>query len=298
MIMENDLIDKKILVSVGVFCYNEEKNIAEVLDAILKSTTKRVEIMEILVVSSGSYDLTDEIVESYQAKDTRIKLISELHRNGKASAINVFMRQAAGEVLIVLSGDVRVGEHAIEQISLPFLDREVGMVGAHPIPINANLSYVGKEMKLMWELHHEVSLIKPKCGEMVAFRKVINRLPKKSAVDEATLEVLLKMIGFKVIYAPMAVVYNKVPLSIGEFIKQRRRVAAGHMWLKDKYQYGVSTFETDRVSRVIVNYLINNPREWKVVVTLIMLELAARMAGWIDYRILGINPYVWGMVRR
>src|SRR5690606_22551145 len=129
---------------------------------------------------------------------------------------------------------------------------------------------------LLWHLHHLVALQSPKCGEMVAFRKVVKSIPRESAVDEATLEVLLKLIGYKIVYAPRAIVYNRGPNSIKEFIKQRRRVFTGHHWVTTKYNYRVSTMDTASTLAIIRNYLLHHPSQTKPMFQLVSLEIISR----------------------
>lgn len=289
---------KRISVSVGIFCHNEEDNIARALESVLNSKTEVADIKEIVVVSSGSFDKTNRIVRSFMRKDKRIKLIDEAQRSGKSSAINAFIHAVTGQVLISLSGDLRVKNDAIEEIVLPFLNSSIGMVGGHPMPMNCRFSEVGREMSLLWELHHRISLKKPKCGEMVAFRNVIRQIPIDSAVDEANLEVLLRMIGFVVSYAPRAVIYNKVPATLKEVIMQRRRVFAGHLWLSERYNYQVSTMQEASLIQTILDYLDERPRDFVIMLRLLAIEFVSRSLGWFDYAVLKRNPYIWNMVKR
>jgi len=289
---------KQIPVSVGIFAYNEENAIAKSLDCVLKQKTEVAQIKEILVVSSGSWDKTNSIVRNYAKKDKRIQLIEQFNRQGKSSAINLFLTRSKGEVVVISGADLRLHTKAIEEITLPFLDEWVGMAGAHPVPTNVKQSSIGKEIELMWKLHHLVSLQHPKCGETIAFRKVIKSIPKQSAVDEATIEVLLKLIGYQVIYVPRAIVYNKIPLNLNDFLTQRRRVYAGHKWITQKYNYQVSTMKVSNDLSAVIEYFSNNPQNILTLLRLIIFELMGRTLGWFDYFILNKNPYVWKMVKR
>ncbi|MGI5827877.1 MAG: glycosyltransferase [Patescibacteria group bacterium] len=289
---------KKINVSIGIFAYNEEKNLEKTVNSIFKQNLEIARIKEILIISSGSNDHTNTIARKLAKKDSRVKLLDQLRREGKSAAINLFVRKASSSVLLAVSADLRLRSDAVEEITLPFLHEDVGMVGAHPIPSNSHLSSIGKEVKLLWELHHYVSLKHPKCGEMVAFRNVIHSIPEQSAVDEATLEVLLKLVGYKVVYAPRAIVYNKAPLSTEEFLTQRRRVYAGHQWISAKYNYRVSTMGVENSLKAILEYLLNHPTDLLPLLKLLALEGYGRMLGWIDFHIFGRNPYVWKMVNR
>mgnify|MGYP001008797217 CR=1 FL=1 len=287
-----------INVSIGIFAYNEERNIGKTINSILKQKTEVAQIKEIFIISSGSSDRTNNIIRQALEKDKRLFFIEQLERQGKSSAINLFVRKANSPVLIVVSADVRLHTEAVEEITLPFLHENVGMVGAHPIPSNINQSEIGREGKLLWELHHQVSLKHPKCGEMIAFRKVIRSIPPQSAVDEAAIEVLLRLIGYKVVYAPRAIVYNKVPETIKEFLDQRRRVYAGHQWISRTYNYNVSTMNINNVLKALLEYLSQHPRDIVPLIKLLGLECYGRLLGWIDYFIFNRNPYIWKMVKR
>lgn len=289
---------KRIAVSVGIFCHNEEQNVSAAIGSVLASVVSVAYVKQIWVVSSGSWDRTNRIVRKFEKKDKRVRLLEEVDRGGKSQAINLFLTHAKSEVLMVMSGDLRVHRNAIEEMTQLFLNSQVGMVGAHPIPTNWRFSLVGREMKVMWELHHRVSLLKPKCGEMVAFRRVIRTIPHDSAVDEATLEVLMRLIGYSVRYAPLAIVYNKVPLSLADVLTQRRRVESGHRWLMGRYNYAVSTMNYDVVLRVLMDYLSDHPGQLVVVIRLLLIELIAKLLGWFDYAVLNKNPFIWRMVKR
>jgi len=289
---------KQIPVSIGIFAYNEENAITKALDSVLKQKTDQIIIKEILVVSSGSWDKTNSIVRNFSKKDKRIQLIEQFNRQGKSDAINLFLTKTKGNVVVVTGADIRLHSKSIEEIALPFLDDKVGMVGAHPVPTNIAQSKIGKEIALLWKLHHIISMQHPKCGETVAFRKVIKAIPKQSAVDEATIEVLLKLIGYQVVYAPRAIVYNKIPLNLNEFLTQRRRVYAGHKWITQKYNYQVSTMKLQNDFNAIIEYFISHPQDVLSLSKLISYELMGRLLGWFDFYILNKNPYVWKMVKR
>lgn len=289
---------RKISVSIGIFAHNEESNIQKLLDSVQAQKTEISLIKEIIIVSSGSNDKTNQIVRAYQKKDNRIILADQLQREGKSSAVNLFLRLAKSKILITISGDLKLHKDCIEEMTLPFLHSHIGMVGGHPKPSNISYSQIGQEGALLWQLHHLVSLKNPKCGEIVAFRNTINAIPPESAVDEATIEVLLKLIGYQVAYASRAIVYNRLPKTIKDFIIQRRRVYSGHLWLAQKYNYQVSTLKLSNDYEAILEYLYKNPKQIVHLIKLIFFESYARVLGWIDYHILDKNPYVWKMVER
>jgi poly-beta-1,6-N-acetyl-D-glucosamine synthase len=289
---------KVLTVDIGVFASNEEANILQAITSLQQAQLSVVKIRKIIVVSSGSFDHTNALVRKIALHDKRIVLIDEAERKGKASAINLFIRHSKAPILLTMSADLTVAKRSLDEICLPFFTKEIGMVGAHPVPRNVHGNPIGQEIKLLWDLHHEISLIQPKCGEMVAFRNVIREIPLDSAVDEATIEVLLKLIGYRIAYAAKAVVYNKGPRSLHEYIVQRRRVYTGHQWVMEKYQYKVVTMIPSRLVQVVIKKLLAQPGVALPLLRLLVWELASRVLGWVDYHVFGKNPYVWNMIPR
>jgi biofilm PGA synthesis N-glycosyltransferase PgaC len=289
---------QSLSVSVGIFAHNEENNIKRCIESVQKQKTEVAEIKEILVISSGSNDRTNEIVRRMAKTDDRIILLEQFKREGKSSAVNYFIRNANGQILVAVSSDLRLHTKSIEEITLPFLYKNVGMVGGHPKPCNVTDSKVGKEVDLLWKLHHIVSLHNPKCGEIIAFRKVIRSIPKESTLDDATLEVLMRLIGFDVVYAPRSIVFNKAPITVGDFITQRKRNYSGHIWTFEHYNFKVSTMGVGNNLKAVIEYFGENPTKFSTLIRLLILEAISRFLGWIDYRVLGKNPYIWKMVKR
>lgn len=90
-----------IKISVIVPAYNISQYIRSCLDSILNQTWKN---LEIIVVDDGSVDDTATIVESYIAKDGRIKLIKKTN-GGVTSARLAGVADASGEFIGFVDGD-------------------------------------------------------------------------------------------------------------------------------------------------------------------------------------------------
>lgn len=280
-------------VSVGVMAYNEEKIIARCLDALSNQKLESCTIEEIIVVSSGSTDKTDEIVRSFAQKDRRIRLIAESRRSGKASAINHFLKKAGGDIAIIESGDTVTEPDTVENLIKPFKDGAVGMSGAHPIPINDRKRFVGFCVHKLWQLHHFMALENPKCGEMIAFRNIVSGIPKYTAVDEASVEAIIREANLKLVYAGDAIVHNKGPETIRDFIKQRRRIASGHRHLRATVGHEVATQSSSRILKYVLENQKWNPKEIIFMLLLIAIEGYSRFAGMIDFYLRDKNPFIW-----
>jgi len=227
--------------------YNEEANIGLLLDALLTQETKAVEINHIIVVSSGSTDRTNEIVNQFAENNPKVELLIEECRKGKASAINLFMRCVKDEIVVLQSADTLPEKNTIEALVSPFDDPKIGMVGGHAIPVNKLNTFFGFGINMLWELHHKICLYRPKMGELIAFRNIFRHIPNETAVDEASIEPLIVGQGLLLHYAPNAIVRNRGPETVRDYIKQRRRIFTGHIYIKDTLGYKVSTLNGFRI---------------------------------------------------
>lgn len=280
-------------VSVGLMAYNEEKIIARCLEAIQNQKLESCTIEEIIVVSSGSTDATDAMVLKASQKDARIRLITQPSRKGKASAINEFLSAARGDICVLESADTIAGTDTVECLIKPFGDKHIGMTGAHPVPVNDKDSFAGFCVHTMWELHHRLAMEHPKCGEMIAFRNIISRMPTYTAVDEASLEAIIAESGLALAYAPKAIVQNKGPETMHDFIKQRRRIASGHRHLLATVGHEVSTKKPGNILGHIFEIIDWTPKGVVYMTALIAIEMYARMMGWFDFYLRDRNPFIW-----
>ena len=275
---------KKIRCGIGIAAYNEEANIANLLDCVLAQEFHMVELADIVVVSSGSTDNTEAIVHEYMAKDGRIRLLTQEKREGKVSAVNLFIREARENVLILCSADLKPKLDAIEKLVAPLADPDIGMTSCRPVPVNDPNTFMGFAAHLLWDLHHEMNLNGFKAGEMTAFRKVFERIPYYAVVDEASVEPVIRGQGYRVCYVPDSIVYNKGPETVDDFLRQRRRNHAGHLGLKRDLGYAVSTMSGFTILMLLLRNLDWRPRQFIWTWAIVALEVYSRFLGWRDFK--------------
>ena len=271
--------------SVGVMAYNEEANIGRTLDAILNQTHAKTALAEIIVVASGCTDNTVAVVESMMASEPRIQLLVQPRREGKASAINLFLQQARSSVLVMVGADIIPERDTLEQLCTHFLDANVGMVGAHPIPVNDQETFVGHAVHLLWLLHDRMARRNPKLGEVVAFRNIVESIPTDTAVDEISIQAAISAQNLSLVYEPEALVYNKGPMTIRDFLKQRRRIHAGHLKIREQERYEASTMSVLPILRELFTstpHIASNPKQLMWTLGTIGLEGLARVQGHYD----------------
>ena len=276
--------------------YNEEANVGQLLQVLLAQRTTLVQITEIVVVASGCTDRTPEIVQQFATRDSRVRLLVQPSRQGKASAINQFLAQAREDIVVLCSADLLPADIAIEQLVAEFGDPEVGMTTGRPIPVNDPNTFMGFAAHMMWGLHHEINLKSFKAGEIVAFRKIFQRIPYDTVVDEASVEPVIRGQGYAVRYVPAAVVHNKGPDTVRDFLSQRRRIYTGHMAVRSTLGYSVSTMNGWKVLRLVVSKLDWHPRAFLWTWGVAGLEAYGRLLGRRDYKTRR-SHVVWEMAK-
>jgi len=226
---------------VGVLVHNEEPTIEACLRAILAERNGRSRVRSVLVIASGCTDKTEEIVRCVANEDRRLRLVVESQRSGKASALNMLLRHSFEPYVVVLGGDVVFSPGSLARLVEPLADPSVGMTGARPVPTNPRNGVVGHAVNILWDVHHELSLRKPKLGEAIAFRRVLHSIDSRTLVDEATMEYQIIGLGLQLKYVSSAIVRNHGPETLREFVAQRMRIYRGHMSLASATGYYVSS---------------------------------------------------------
>jgi poly-beta-1,6-N-acetyl-D-glucosamine synthase len=275
----------KVPITIGITAHNEEANIGKLLQCMLDQQLQTVEPREIIVVSSGSTDRTEEIVRGYMARDGRIRLLVQEKREGKASAINLFLKQMTERVLVLCSADLQPQLDAIEKLAAPFADPEMGMTSSRPIPVNDPNTFMGFAAHMLWDLHHDINLHGGfKAGEMIAFIKIFERIPYRTSVDEASIEPVIRGQGYKVTYVPDAIVFNKGPDTTADFLRQRRRIYSGHLDIKQLLGYSVSTMSGGTILKALLRNLDWRPKQLIWTIGVVGLEVYGRYLGHRDYK--------------
>src|SRR5262245_35792982 len=137
--------------AVGLMAYNEAANIGLALRSVLDQAGPHVRIRAAMVVASGCTDGTAARAREAAAGDARVRVLEQPRREGKAVAINAFLRECSGAAIYVLAGgDTQLEPGALESLLAPFDDPVVGMTGGRPVPVNARTTWMGRVVHLLW----------------------------------------------------------------------------------------------------------------------------------------------------
>jgi biofilm PGA synthesis N-glycosyltransferase PgaC len=273
--------------AVGVMVHNEHEMIGRCLESILSQGGPADRVARVVVVISGSTDGTEEEVQAIAAADDRVQVLVESGRNGKAAAINWFLRETQEPICALVSGDTLLQPGALARLLAPLADPTAGMTGARVVPANTRHTPVGAAIHVLWDLHHEVALRHPKLGEAIAFRRVFDRIDTRSLTDEVSIEAIVVEAGLGLHYASEAVVHNHGASNLRDYMEHRRRIHRGHLGVRKSSGYAASTMDPRLVGAATLRMVSRQP--WRIPPVLFAagLEMVARKQAQIDHHIAG-----------
>ena len=98
------------LLSVIVPCYNEEENVKDFYDELMKNESflkSRDMDVEIIYIDDGSKDKTVERVKELKCQDERVRLISFSRNFGKESAMYAGLEKSKGDYVVIMDVDLQ-----------------------------------------------------------------------------------------------------------------------------------------------------------------------------------------------
>lgn len=127
-------------ITILISAYNEEKSIEATIKNKLDLDYPKNKL-EIIVISDNSTDKTDDIVKQYEPQG--VKLLRQIPRAGKTSALNMAVPQAIGEILVFSDANSIYAPDALKKLMQNFYDQEVGYVTGKTMYTNPDGTAIG-----------------------------------------------------------------------------------------------------------------------------------------------------------
>lgn len=221
------------MISIIITTYQEPQTIGRAIQAFLDEEIDQD--YEILVVCPDQE--TQEKILEYQEKYSQVKCLKEKESKGKPAALNLAFRQTKGDILILSDGDVYIKKGAVRELLKYLKDPEIGAVSGRPVSVNSRNNCLGYWSHLLTEAAHQrrLELIRQRkfidySGYLSAIKKIpiLNfQFPIFTLSDDAYLSQIIWQKGYKIAYAPEAMVYVKFPDNFKDWILQKKRSTGG-----------------------------------------------------------------------
>lgn len=199
MIILKTMKNKKLpTLSIGIPAYNEEKNIGNMIESVLKQRGESFVLEKILVVLDGCTDNTLEVVESIAKKDRRIKVMHDGKRTGKATRLNQIYKLNKSQLIGTFDADILLERDCeLEIMVQEFLkNKNVNVVSARQLPLPSN-TWMGKfsdasfmilqTASMMWRNGNNIHSLQGSSSLIKASFARLIHMPKDTVCDQGYL---------------------------------------------------------------------------------------------------------------
>jgi cellulose synthase/poly-beta-1,6-N-acetylglucosamine synthase-like glycosyltransferase len=268
-------------ISVLIPSFLEKRRLTFLVSKLLKDKLSK-NIKKIIVITPDEIKLP---------KLSKIIVIKEKERKGKSHAIKIGLKYIDTPFILLLTSDIRISKNFLQYLLSYTNDPTVGAVVGRPIADKNSKIY--KFSKIIWDLHHLLCLHQPKGTEIMLFRKIFKDFPLVSA-DEVFIEYKIRKAGYKIVYEPRVYGYTKIPYTLLQFFRQRRRSFNGHLQIKEKYKFKTSSMKVSLLLKIAFDYL-KKQHSLETFFNFLMvsfIEIMARICATIDTK-MGKYEIVW-----
>lgn len=304
---EREAPDEWPRISIVLPAFNEESSIGATLESLLRldyPANRR----QIMVVSDGSTDRTNEIVAGFAERGVDFLPLSE--RGGKTAAENAACRCLSGDIVVNTDASVRIDPVAIKKLVLQFREPNVGVASGRDVSVarlgeSVNVGeshYVGYDMWVRG-LETRVSGIVGASGCLYAIRSHLHRydLPGGLSRDFAS-ALVARQHGFRSVSVDDAICYvPRVPSLSREYRRKVRTITRGLRTLFYKRKllnpFGYGVFAWMLFSHKLCRWLV----PWGIALAAVAVSFLAVSEAWARWTVaagvaalaLAVLAWVW-----
>ena len=215
--------------SVLIAAYNEGGGIRRKLEQTL-ALDYPADKIEIIVLSDGSTDQTDEIVRSFP--DPRVRLLQVTGRKGKTNAQNEGVKIARGEVLIFSDATTIYHSQALRYLASNYADPHVGAAsGRYQYLDPQGTSPTGLGTVAFWNYENFIKAMQSRirtisgcCGCIYSVRRGIYTPLAPDVISDLVQPLHVIRKGYHVVFDDRALAYEETTQSTSEEFAMRVRV--------------------------------------------------------------------------
>ena len=221
-------------ISVLIAAYNEAAAIGRKIEQTL-ALQYPAEKLEILVVSDGSTDQTDEIVKA--AADPRVRLLRVEGRGGKTVAQNAGVKECRGEVVVFSDATAIYHPKALLYLAANYQDPRVGAVsGRYKYFDPEDASPTGLGSVAFWNYENMIKLAQSRIATLTGCSGCIYSVRKSNyvalpqdACSDLVEPLCIVRNGFRVAFEDRALAYEETTKDSSQEFKMRVRVGTRGM---------------------------------------------------------------------
>jgi len=224
-------------VSIVMVVRNEERWLESKLRNLLELDYPQARC-QIMVVSDGSTDRTDDILREH-ADDPRVQVLMNQLPRGKACGLNDAIALAAGEVVVFTDARQKIEFGAIRVLMESFADPEVGCVSGALMLGDPESGEAARGMGLYWSIEKKIRELESEAGSVVGAtgalyavrRERLVPVPQGTILDDVYIPMQVARQGKRVVFEPRARVWDSPDLGADREFARKVRTLGGNYQL-------------------------------------------------------------------
>lgn len=198
------------------------------------------ELSEIVVVSDGSSDATNDIL-NYHAADCRVRTVLNSESRGKAASLNDAIAAARGEIVVFTDARQQIEPEALRLLMEMFGDSHVGCASGELMLGDPGTGETARGMGLYWRIEKKVREMESASASVVGAtgalyavrRTLLVPVPPEAILDDVYIPMHVARQGFRVIFAPEARAWDVADQgSEREFSRKVRTLSGNYQLLQ------------------------------------------------------------------
>ncbi len=218
-------------VSIVLAAHDERAHLRDKLEGLL-ALDYPADKREIIVVSDGSTDGTDEIAAAFADRGVVLERVE--HPSGKPTAINVGVARATRDLIVFCDARQRVDRGALRALVRRFADQDVGAVsGELHLSGERGPGVYWRYEAFIRAQESELDSLVGATGALYAIRrKLFRRLPRDTLVDDMFTPLQIALRGYRVVFEPGAALHDVEASPEHEFARKARTLAGNFQLLR------------------------------------------------------------------
>jgi len=223
--------------SIIMIVRNEEKVLPRKLRNLLDLNYPD-ESLEIVMVSDGSTDSTNQILSEHTA-NPRIRVILNPQQQGKAAGLNAAMSSVRGEIVVFTDARQQIEPDAIRVLVENFADPEIGCASGELMLGDPETGEAEQGMGMYWRIEKAVRELESAVGSVVGAtgaiygvrRKLLVNVPDEAILDDVYIPMHVVRRGARVIFDPRARAWDSPDQGTAQEFTRKVRTLSGNYQL-------------------------------------------------------------------
>jgi biofilm PGA synthesis N-glycosyltransferase PgaC len=193
---------------------------------------------EIVVVSDGSIDATNKILDYYKA-DRRVRVLLNPESRGKAAGLNDAIAAARGDVVVFTDARQKIELDALRLLAATFADPQVGCASGELMLGDPDSGETIRGVGLYWRIEKMVREMESASGSVIGAtgalyavrRSLLVPVPVGTILDDVYIPMHVARRGFRVIFVPSAHAWDVPDQGTGREFSRKVRTLSGNYQL-------------------------------------------------------------------